>query len=57
MPSACHGWGLHELVRSPEYEAVDIDKAVRWAIMSAAEEAPLTAFILPEWPRTALFKT
>ena len=43
---------------SPEYEAVDIDKAVRWAIMSAAstEEAPLTAFILPEWPRTALFK-
>ena len=43
---------------NPEYEAADMDKAVRWAIMSAAstEEASLTAFILPEWPRTAYYK-
>ena len=35
-----------------------MDKAVRWAIMSAAstEEASLTTFILPEWPRTACYK-
>ena len=41
-----------------EYEAADMDKAVRWAIMIAAstEEASLTAFILPEWPRTAYYK-
>ena len=43
---------------NPEYEDADMDKAVRWAIMSAAstEEASLTAFILPEWPRTAYYK-
>ena len=43
---------------NPEYEAADMDKAVRWAIMSAAstEEASLNAFILPEWSRTAYYK-
>ena len=43
---------------NPEYEATDMDKAVRWAIMSAAstEEGSLTTFILPEWPFTAYYK-
>ena len=42
---------------TPEYEA-GMDKAVRWAIMSAAstEEGSLTTFILPEWPRTAYYR-
>ena len=42
---------------NPEYEAADMAKAVRWAIMSAAttDEASLTAFILPDWHRTAYY--
>ena len=40
---------------NPEYEATDMDKAVRWAIASAGytEEASLTAFVLPYWKTTA----
>ena len=41
-----------------EYEVADMDKAVRWAMMSASstEEDFLTTFILPEWRRTAYYK-
>ena len=40
---------------NPEYEAAQMDKAVRWAIMSAASsaEASLTFFSLPNWTRSA----
>lgn len=43
---------------NPEYEAVDMDKAVRWAIASAhqTEEASLTAFVLPYWNTTAYMR-
>ena len=43
---------------NPEYESSAMEKAVRWAIMSAAstEEASLTAFILPEWKVHAYYR-
>ncbi len=36
---------------NPEYEAVAMEKAMRWAILSAEEvaEPVLTAFVLPWW--------
>ena len=42
---------------NPKYEPVDMDKAVRWAIMCSIYRGSfLTTFILPEWPRTAYYK-
>ena len=43
---------------SPEYELAEMEKTVRWAVMSAAhtEEASMTAFILPDWARTLYYK-
>ena len=43
---------------NPEYEPAEMEKAVRWAVMSAAhtEEASITAFILPDWARTSYYK-
>ena len=39
---------------NPEYEAADMEKAVRWALVSAQDPAQpsLTAFILPDWGST-----
>ena len=39
---------------NPEYEADEMEKAVRWALLSceATEEPSLTAFILPDWGTT-----
>lgn len=43
---------------NPEYEARDMERAVRWAICSArdSEEASLTAFVLPYWETTSYFQ-
>ena len=43
---------------SPEYEAKDMEKALRWAIFSAQEtdEPVLTAFVLPDWAGTAYLR-
>ena len=43
---------------NPEYEAKDMEKALRWAIFSAQEidEPVLTAFVLPNWAGTAYLR-
>ena len=43
---------------NPEYEHVEMDKSVRWAIISAAHSSmpALTAFVLPWWEDSAYFK-
>ena len=43
---------------NPEYEHGDMEKAVRWALVSAieADQPSLTAFVLPWWPDSAYFK-
>ena len=43
---------------NPEYEHPDMEKAVRWAIISAKDsgQPSLTAFVLPWWEDSAYFK-
>ena len=52
-----HKWqGLSQA--NPEYEAKDMEKALRWAIFSAQEtdEPVLTTFVLPDWAGTAYLR-
>ena len=43
---------------NPEYEPEDMEKAVRWALLSAIEsvDPTLTVFVLPKWQDTGYYK-
>ena len=43
---------------NPEYEAKEMERALRWAIFSAQEtnEPILTTFVLPDWAGTAYLR-
>ena len=44
---------------NPEYEAKDMEKALRWATIFSAQETDepvLTTFVLPDWAGTAYLR-